>query len=105
MTRHSFWVVVLIVGGISASAVADPAAEKSSADSGYPAQTALGQGVYDLTTVYARLGAAEDAELTSRYQRAAGLLWTAPCDLAAASAAVADYQQAILALGGRRQPR
>jgi chromosome segregation ATPase len=53
----------------------------------------------------ARLGAAEDAELTRRYQRAAGLLWTAPCDLAAASAAVADYQRAILALGGRRQPR
>jgi hypothetical protein len=53
----------------------------------------------------ARLGAAEDAELTRRYQRARDLLWTAPCDLAAASAAVADYQQAILALGGRRQPR
>jgi hypothetical protein len=59
MTRHSFWVVVLIVGGASAFAVADPAAEKSSSDSAYPAQTALGQGVYDLTTVYARLGAAE----------------------------------------------
>ena len=53
----------------------------------------------------ARLGAAEDAELTARYQQARELLWTAPCDLAAASAAVTDYQQAILALGGRRQPR
>jgi hypothetical protein len=53
----------------------------------------------------ARLGGAEDADLTARYQRARDLLWTAPCDLAAASAAVTDYQQAILALDGRRQPR
>jgi chromosome segregation ATPase len=52
----------------------------------------------------ASLGAAEDAELTARYQQARDLLWTAPCDLVAASAAVTDYQQAILALGGRRQP-
>ena len=53
----------------------------------------------------ARLGAAEDTELTARYQRARDLLWTAPCDLAAAAAAVTYYQQAILALNGRRQPR
>jgi hypothetical protein len=53
----------------------------------------------------ARLGGAEDAELTSRYQEARELLWTAPCDLAAAAAAVTDYQQAILALDGRRQAR
>ncbi len=53
----------------------------------------------------ASLGAAEDMELTARYQQARNLLWTAPCDLAAASAAVTDYQRAILALGGRRQPR
>ena len=51
----------------------------------------------------ARLGAAEDMGLTARYQQARDLLWTAPCDLTAASAAVTDYQQAILALGGRRQ--
>jgi hypothetical protein len=53
----------------------------------------------------ARLGAAEDTELTARYQQARDLLWTAPCDLAAASAAVTHYQQAILALNERRQPR
>ena len=48
----------------------------------------------------ARLGAAEDSGLTERYDRAHGLLWTAPCDLAAAADAVAGYQQAVLALGG-----
>ena len=49
----------------------------------------------------ARLGAAEDADLAERYDRARGLLWTAPCDLAAAEAAVAGYQQAVLGV----QPR
>jgi len=53
----------------------------------------------------ARLGAAEDTELAARYQQASDLLWTAPCDLAAAAAAVTHYQQAILALSERRQPR
>ena len=48
----------------------------------------------------ARLGAAEDSGLAERYDRARGLLWTAPCDLAAAAAAVTGYQQAVLALGG-----
>jgi len=48
----------------------------------------------------ARLGAAEDSGLAERYDRARGLLWIAPCDLAAAAAAVTDYQQAVLALGG-----
>lgn len=51
----------------------------------------------------AGLGGAEDAGLTARYERARDLLWTAPCDLAAASAAVTSYQQAILALAGGRQ--
>ncbi len=51
----------------------------------------------------ARLGAAEDPVLAERYDRARGLLWTAPCDLAAAADAVTGYQQAVLALGG--QPR
>ena len=51
----------------------------------------------------ARLGAAEDPALTERYDRARGLLWTAPCDLAAAADAVTGYQRAVLALGG--QPR
>ena len=46
----------------------------------------------------ARLGAAEDPGLTERYDRARGLLWTAPCDLPAAADAVTSYQQAVLAL-------
>lgn len=50
----------------------------------------------------ARLGVAEDAVLTERYAQARDLLWTAPCDLAAAEAAVTGYQQAILATEGRR---
>src|SRR5215470_13371695 len=53
----------------------------------------------------ARLGAAEDSELSKLYDEAHELLWTAPCDLAAAAAAVTRYQQAILALSGRRQPQ
>ena len=47
----------------------------------------------------ARLGAAEDPDLAARHDQAHGLLWTAPCDLAAAEAAVAAYQRAIL--GGK----
>ena len=53
----------------------------------------------------ARLGAAEDTELAMRYQQAHDLLWTAPCDLAVAAAAVTHYQQAILTLNGGRQPQ
>jgi chromosome segregation ATPase len=51
----------------------------------------------------ARLGAVEDAGLTERYDHARDLLWTAPCDLAAAADAVTWYQHAVLAAGG--QPR
>ena len=50
----------------------------------------------------ARLGAAEDPDLAARHDEAYGLLWTAPCDLAVAEAAVAAYQRAILATEGRR---
>jgi hypothetical protein len=50
----------------------------------------------------ARLGAAEDSGLTERYNRAHGLLWTAPCDLVAAQDAVTGYQQAVLTIGGPR---
>jgi hypothetical protein len=50
----------------------------------------------------ARLGAAEDTGLAAQHDQAYGLLWTAPCDLAAAEAAVAAYQRAILATEGRR---
>jgi hypothetical protein len=53
----------------------------------------------------ARLGAAEDAGLVSRYQQARDLLWTAPCDLTAASVAVLDYQQAIRQAGDPGEPR
>jgi hypothetical protein len=49
----------------------------------------------------ARLGAAEDAALAQRYAQARDLLWTAPCDLTAAEAAVAGYQRAVLGV----QPR
>ena len=49
----------------------------------------------------ARLGAVEDTALAQRYDRARVLLWTAPCDLTAAEAAVAGYQQAVLGV----QPR
>jgi len=48
-----------------------------------------------------RLGAAEDALLTDRFQAARDLLWTAPCDLAAADDAVRNYQDAVIALQGR----
>ena len=44
----------------------------------------------------ARLGAVEDSGLAQHYDRARQLLWTAPCDLAAAEAAVTGYQQAVL---------
>ena len=54
----------------------------------------------------ARLGVAEDADLVASYDQARDLLWTAPCDLTAAAAAVAGYQRAIQATttreGGRR---
>jgi hypothetical protein len=49
----------------------------------------------------ARLGGAERAELAADYARARDLLWTAPCDLAAAADAVRCYQNAVLALPGR----
>ena len=54
----------------------------------------------------ARLGLAEDADLVAGSDQARDLLWTAPCDLSAAAAAVAGYQRAINATttreGGRR---
>jgi hypothetical protein len=45
------------------------------------------------------LGAGEDAVLDASYRQAHDLLWTAPCDLVAATAAVTGYQQAVLQLG------
>ena len=49
----------------------------------------------------ARLGGVEDAALAERYDQARNLLWTAPCDLAAAEAAVTGYQQAVLGMRPR----
>ena len=49
----------------------------------------------------ARLGAVEDPGLAERHDRARDLLWTAPCDLAAAEAAVVGYQQAVLGVQRR----
>jgi Protein kinase domain len=51
----------------------------------------------------ARLGAIEDPELDARHAQARELLWTRPCDLTAAAAAVTGYQQAVLALSGRER--
>ena len=54
----------------------------------------------------ARLGVAEDADLVASYDQARDLLWTAPCDLTTAAAAVAGYQRALHVTttreGGRR---
>lgn len=43
----------------------------------------------------ARLGVAEDPEVIERYEKARWLLWSAPCDLRAAAAAVSRFQQAL----------
>jgi hypothetical protein len=52
----------------------------------------------------AALGSAEDEHLTALYEQARDMLWTAPCDVAAAGSAVTSYQRAVLQLaaaGGR----
>ncbi len=48
----------------------------------------------------ARRGAAESQPLEAYYQTARELLWSRPCDLAAATRALAVYQKAVLALDG-----
>lgn len=48
----------------------------------------------------ARLGMAEDPLLIERYDQARRLLWSAPCDLAAAERTVRRYQQAVAEIGG-----
>ncbi|WP_327293353.1 hypothetical protein [Streptomyces sp. NBC_01198] len=50
----------------------------------------------------ARLGMAEDPLLIERYDQARRLLWSAPCDLAAAERTVQRYQQAVAETGGQR---
>lgn len=49
----------------------------------------------------ARSGAAEDQALEAYYQSARELLWSQPCDLAAATRALAAYQKAVLGVDGR----
>ena len=48
----------------------------------------------------ARKGAAENQALEAYYQTARELLWTKPCDLAAATRALGVYQKAVLGLDG-----
>jgi hypothetical protein len=48
----------------------------------------------------ARLGGSEDAALAALHRAAHDLLWRAPCDLSAATRAVARYQRAVADLGG-----
>ncbi|WP_280382478.1 hypothetical protein [Nocardia wallacei] len=50
----------------------------------------------------ARLGVSEDPEVLSSHRIASGLLSRRPCDLAAVTRAVTDYQQAIAEKSGRR---
>lgn len=50
----------------------------------------------------ARLGVSEDRELLAAHASAAALLSGKPCDLAAATRAVAGYQQLVAARSGRR---
>ncbi|CAG6393243.1 hypothetical protein NMG29_08120 [Streptomyces cocklensis] len=53
----------------------------------------------------ARLGMAEDPLLIERYDQARRLLWSAPCDLAAAERTVQRYQQAVAEIGVQRPPQ
>jgi len=50
-----------------------------------------------------RLAAPATAGLEARYASAREVLWARPCDLAASAEAVTGYQQAVLALSGRRR--
>lgn len=52
----------------------------------------------------ARLGMAEDPFLIERYDQARRLLWSAPCDLAAAERTVQRYQQAVSESAAPRTP-
>jgi hypothetical protein len=53
----------------------------------------------------ARLGMAEDPLLIERYDQARRLLWSAPCDLAAAERTVQRYQQAVAEISAQRPPQ
>ncbi|GAA3930564.1 hypothetical protein GCM10023085_09950 [Actinomadura viridis] len=51
-----------------------------------------------------RLGFAEDERLAELYGKARELLWTSPCDLRRATAALAEYQRAIKARESGTEP-
>ncbi|MCX4746341.1 hypothetical protein OG455_12525 [Kitasatospora sp. NBC_01287] len=53
----------------------------------------------------ARLRVAEDPEVIERYEKARWLLWSAPCDLRAAAAAVTRFQQALRPAAAPRDVR
>lgn len=96
----------LDVIGKQAAAVTKQCKEAEQAAAGLIGQRNEMRGLLDSYRAMAGgLGAAENAELDAIYQQAKALLWTAPCDLEAATAAVSGYQQAVLRLrrsGGRR---
>jgi hypothetical protein len=96
----------LDVIGKQAAAVTKQCREAEQAAAGLVGQRNEMRGLLDSYHAMAGgLGAAENAELDAIYQQAKQLLWTAPCDLEAATAAVNGYQQAVLRLrrsGGRR---
>jgi chromosome segregation ATPase len=96
----------LDVLGKQAAAVTKQCKDAEQAAAGLIGQRNEMRGLLDSYRAMAGgLGAAENAELAEVYQRAKDLLWTAPCDLEAATAAVNGYQQAVLRLrrsGGRR---
>jgi len=50
-----------------------------------------------------KIGAAEDTGLDVLERRAREVLWSAPCDLAAAAAAVTSYQQAVITISRQAQ--
>jgi hypothetical protein len=50
-----------------------------------------------------RLAGPVSTDLEARYASAREVLWARPCDLAASADAVTGYQQAVLALSGRRR--
>lgn len=50
-----------------------------------------------------RLAGPASTDLEARYASAREVLWARPCDLAASADAVTGYQQAVLALSGRRR--
>ena len=51
----------------------------------------------------ARLAGPVSTDLEARYASAREVAWARPCDLAASADAVTGYQQAVLALSGRRR--